>query len=555
MYQVANLSQNLYSLNLYIIMTTTKNLSESIKNLAVIYCRVSSKEQEENGYSLDSQEKLLKGYAEKNGYVIKKIYRIAESASGKQVRKIFDEMLAYISKNKVNIILCEKIDRLTRNLKDAAIVSDWIHGKENREVHFVKENFIVNQNTRAHENLVWDMKVAIARFYINNLSEEVKKGQKEKISQGGYPCKSPRGYTTIGEKGHKIHIPDKPVANLIIKMFELYSSGNLSINALVDIMYREGLRTENGTKLTKSMMHHYLRNPFYCGKFYWNGKLSDGKHEPIISGALFNLVQSKLNRSPENPQYKKHLPIFKAKIKCGECGGTISWSKRKGHWYGRCNHFRKCSQRGCIRQEDIEKQLFPHLDKIMPKSEKILNWIKKALKEDHSKESENFVMKRAEYTKRYDKLTKLLDQMYIDSIEGEISKEYYHRKKEEFIAEQKIILSELEKLGEDNIKYFDAGYSVAELATKATAIYNSKKATIDDKRLLLSYIISDCTLKYGKLAINFTLAFNFLSNNIPLLEKNFGPQRNASTDEKTEVLSSVRSQLLPGSDSNRRPTR
>ena len=73
---------------------------------AVIYCRVSSKEQEETGYSLDAQEKMLSEYAKNRFVVTGKPYRISESASGKQIRKKFNEMMAYVNKNKVSVILC-----------------------------------------------------------------------------------------------------------------------------------------------------------------------------------------------------------------------------------------------------------------------------------------------------------------------------------------------------------------------------------------------------------------------------------------------------------------
>src|SRR5581483_4769515 len=107
---------------------------------SLIYARVSSREQEETGYSLDSQEKLLKEYADKKGYPVAKVFRISESASGKQIRKTFNEMLQYAERYGIKIILCEKIDRLTRNLKDAATVSDWMSADPEREIHFVKEN-------------------------------------------------------------------------------------------------------------------------------------------------------------------------------------------------------------------------------------------------------------------------------------------------------------------------------------------------------------------------------------------------------------------------------
>src|SRR3989344_3970308 len=335
---------------------------------SIIFARVSSREQEETGYSLASQEKLLKDYSGKKDFRIAKKILISESASGKFQRKTFNEMLDYARKNKINVIICEKVDRLTRNMKDAGIIDEWVKEDKRREVHFVKENFILNQNTRAHENLVWDMKVAIARFYTNNLSEEVKKGQKEKLAQGWLPQRPHLGYKTIGEKGHKIHILDEERANLTRKMFEIFDTGNYSIKALVEVMYKDGLRNNNGSQVGKSRMHKYLSDPYYYGKNVWNGEIYEGKHEPLISKELFASVQLKLKRNGKAPHYKKHLPVFKAKINCEECGGTITWEIQKGHWYGHCNHHKVCSQKGYIRQENVEDQLFSFFDAVAPKN-------------------------------------------------------------------------------------------------------------------------------------------------------------------------------------------
>lgn len=186
---------------------------------------------------LFNNKSSLKIMLKKNDFSIAKIYKISESASGKLIRKTFSEMLVYTRRNNLNFILVEKIDRLTRNLRDAAIISDWINESEKNQIHFVKENFIVNRNTRAHENLVWDMKVAIARFYTNNLIEEVKKGQKAKLEAGWMPQRPCLGYKTIGDKGHKTHIIDEKVAPLIKESFELYASGNYSLNFLAEVMW------------------------------------------------------------------------------------------------------------------------------------------------------------------------------------------------------------------------------------------------------------------------------------------------------------------------------
>ncbi|MFA7385816.1 MAG: recombinase family protein [Candidatus Paceibacterota bacterium] len=218
---------------------------------SILFARVSSREQEETGYSLPSQEKLLKEYNNKKGFNVAKNFSISESASGRNQRKTFNEMLEYVKENNIKIIICEKVDRLTRNLKDAVSINEWINKDSGREVHFVKEGCILNRESKSNEKFIWNIKVSVAQYYIDNLSEEVKKGQKEKIAQGWLPTKPPLGYKTIGERGHKIHIIDDEKSFFIIKMFKYYATGNYSLRELSKKMYEEGLRTKMGNKLVK----------------------------------------------------------------------------------------------------------------------------------------------------------------------------------------------------------------------------------------------------------------------------------------------------------------
>lgn len=517
-------------------------------NKAVAYCRVSSKEQEETGYSLEAQENLLKEYAEKKGLTIDKSYRISESASGKQIRKTFNEMLKDVTKNKIPTILCEKIDRLTRNLKDASLIDEWVKEDPKRSVHFIKEGFLLNQNTKAHENLVWDMKVAIARFYTNNLSEEVKKGQKEKIREGWLPTKPPLGYKTIGEKGHKIHVIDERTGQLVRKMFEIYASGNYSLKALIDVMHKEGLRGRSGAKLSRSRIHKYLSDPFYFGKIFWNGTIYQGKHEPLITKELFDMAQEKLSRKFTGPQFKKYLPVFKAKMKCAECGGIISWYVQKGHWYGNCNHFKNCSQHGCLRQEKAEEQLFPYFDKVAPKNIRIMQWLEEALKDDHAEEIKYNNRKKEEYMKIITTADRRLEMAYNDKLDGRMPAGICEKAMNGAINDKECATRELEKLGKGRKEYYEAGYAIHELACKARAIYESPKATTEDKRLLLSYVFSNMELGESKITPNYTLAFEFLTKWVPKVNATFEPEKNGNLKGKTEVLASVKSDftaLLP----------
>lgn len=494
----------------------------------VLFARVSSREQEESGYSLPSQEKLLMEYAERKGFNIAKKFSISESASGRYQRKTFEEMLAYSKKNNIKIIVCEKVDRLTRNLKDAVSVNEWINSNPEHQVHFVKENCILNKESKSNEKFIWNIKVSVAQYYIDNLSEEVRKGQKEKIAQGWLPTKPPLGYKTTGEQGHKIHVIDKERATLIRRMFEYYASGNYSIKALRLKMHEEGLRNLNGGKIANSRLHELLSYPFYCGKIKWKGQIYEGKQDPIISKELFDMVQEKLVRKTTNPQYRKHLPVFKAKIKCVECGGIITWEIQKGHWYGHCNHYKNCSQKTYVRQEKIEDQLFPYFDKVAPKNEKVLKWLEKALKESHADEKEYTNTQRESFNKIIQRLDSRLETIYDDKLDGKIAPEFYERKFKQYTQEKENALDALNKLGQARTKYYEAGYSIHELAYKAKDIYLSPKATPERKRLLLSYVFAGSVLDDDKILPNYSLAFEFLAKWMPKINKNFEPEQNTA---------------------------
>ena len=141
----------------------------------VIYARVSSKEQEKEGFSIPSQLKLLRKYARDNQFQISEEYVDVETA--KQAgRTGFNKMLSYLRTNSsCNVVLVEKTDRLYRNLKD------WVTVDEiDVEIHFVKENFVLTKDSKSSEKFLHGIKVLMAKNYIDNLSEEVKKGLTEK---------------------------------------------------------------------------------------------------------------------------------------------------------------------------------------------------------------------------------------------------------------------------------------------------------------------------------------------------------------------------------------
>ena len=334
------------------------------------------------------------------------------------------------------------------------------------------------------------------------------------------------GYRTVGEKGHKTHVIDEQKAPLMRKAFELYATGNYSLSALVEAMYKEGLRNESGTKVLKSRLHEMLSDPFYYGKIVWRDAMSDGNHTPLVSKELYDTVQQKLSRTIKNPQYRKHLPVFKAKMSCKECGGLITWEVQKGHWYGHCNHYKQCSQKGTIRQEKAEEQLFPHFDGVAPKNERVLRVLERALKESHADEIAYNTTQRESFTRMIQVADRRIEEAYKDKLDGKMPAALCEKIISESINEKEGALTALKKLSEGRAAYYEAGYAIHELALHAAEIYQSKKALTEEKRLLLSYVFSNLTLNANKINPNYTLAFEFLRKWMPMANKTFEPPKN-----------------------------
>src|SRR5262245_21550334 len=126
--------------------------------VAVLYARVSSKDQEREGFSIPAQLDLLRFYAASRGAVILEEFVDVETA--KQAgRAAFGQMVAFVKKHGGRLLLLvEKTDRLYRNLRD------WVTLDElDLEIHLVKEGVVLSQESRSHEKFMHGIKVLMAK--------------------------------------------------------------------------------------------------------------------------------------------------------------------------------------------------------------------------------------------------------------------------------------------------------------------------------------------------------------------------------------------------------
>lgn len=221
----------------------------------VLYARVSSKEQEREGYSIPAQLELLRNYASKHNMKIVKEYEDVETAKCTG-RTNFNEMIKFLKSSKdCKTILVEKTDRLYRNIPDYATVDDL-----KIDIHFVKENSVLSPTSHSSQKFMQGIKVLMARQYIQNLSEEVIKGLTQKAKEGYVTGKPPYGYKKLDKK---VSIIDEEKAPFVTRAFELYAGGNLSLSKLSCQLYEEGyIFKDTCPKAYKSQLENILKIRF-----------------------------------------------------------------------------------------------------------------------------------------------------------------------------------------------------------------------------------------------------------------------------------------------------
>jgi site-specific DNA recombinase len=224
---------------------------------------------------------------------------------------------------------------------------------------------------------------------------------------------------------------------------------------------------------------------------------------------------------PSAPYHNKHFKELRGKVVCGNCQKTVTWERQKGHWYGACKQCKAqlAEDKQYIRQEHLEAELMRHLASVAPKDGRVLEVLKKALKESHSEESALHETQVNGITASLQRIQQRLKVMYDDKLDERISGEFYDEKVTSFGKERETLTEALRKLNADNTEYYKIGYAIHELALRANAIYDSKKATIEERRLLLAYAFSNISVLKGVVAPEYTKAFGFLAKWMPKVNK------------------------------------
>ena len=453
---------------------------------AILLARVSSREQED-GQSIPAQVRRLTEYAIRRNLVIEDTVQLTESST-KETRKQFDALIVSIKKRKEPIALVtDTVDRLQRSFRETPLLDEL--RKEGRiELHYLREGLVVSKESNSSQLLQWDIGVLFASSYVRQHSDNIKRSLEQGWRNGEWFSMAPFGYRNeLLPDGKKTIAIDPDTSHFVIKMFQLYASGNHSLNTIVLEMNQLGLRTASGQRIVISKVERTLKNPFYYGAMKVKGVLYSHKYDTLISEELFSLVQERLTGRKKAPVHFISKPILlRGLINCDKCGCTVTGDvKKQRYTYYSCNNSKKTCKKIWLREEKLLTPLLEHLDRLYLSDQQIME-IVEFLREAHAEDQAFFkhsqeALKR-ELTLLQSRISKLID-MHLD---GKIDPESYHTKLEEFKQRQRTLTVEIKSYDDSPNSSLITAKSIMELAQQSRSIFESSK--LDTKQQILRCI-------------------------------------------------------------------
>jgi DNA invertase Pin-like site-specific DNA recombinase len=488
---------------------------------AINVSRVSTEEQKDAGNSLPAQIQRINNYCDRKSFIIIENFSFDESAY-KDKRDEFDKLLEYVQEiaKKEKVAVCfDKVDRLSRSVFDKRVAIFYemaLSGKI--ELHFVSDNQVINEKLSATEKSGFSMSLVMASYYSNAISDNVKRAFEQKRRSGGWTGPVRLGYLNVpldeAKRLRKDIIIDPERAHLVQKMFELYATGNYSLETIRVKVTELGLRTRLGNKLSKSGVENILKESFYYGLAVSKKYNQTWVHNfpRLITKELFDKCQEvrvKRKKTPYKALSKDF--IFKGLLKCQNCGCTMS-AEMKTKPSGKTFVYYSCTNaKGiCKRVYVPEKTLLEPIYDVLGRFESITEEAQNDLVDELRKNTEaEVVFHKAQINRvrtEYDNLKAKDDRLLEAFLDQSITKDIYDKKHQEYQDQIQVLEIELSEHRKADYDYQTTVATVISVARRAKPIFENSSEPAE-KRAFLNYLLQNPTVNGKKL--DFTLASPF----------------------------------------------
>ncbi len=438
----------------------------------IMYLRKSTDDKSRQVRSIADQRSELQEFAQRNNLVV--IDVLLEKQSAKRPgRPVFNEMLRRIEVGEAHGILSWHPDRLARNSRDGGHIMDLL---DIGVLHDLKFPTFTYENS-ASGKLMLAMMFSQSKYYVDNLSENIRRGKRRKAAEGVWPGPAPLGYSNHPQR--RCLVPDPKVTPHVTRAFERFSTGNYTLEQIASLLRKAGVKGTHGKVISPSTAQRMLQNPIYYGSFRFKGELMEGTHEPLISKRLFDRCQSVMSKR-SRPKSKGLKPfLYRGLIRCSVCGGMVTSETSKGHVYLHCSKRKepcKHEYRPAVREEAISQQINEALFRLSLPDDWVEGMLE-MLTDEQSRLAEAAERKRVELDEERQRLQDKLSRAEEGWLDGVISKSRYREIKSELVAQRQSLDEEIAELERSDLnrlepmaRFLKASKRAKKLASEGTPV-------------------------------------------------------------------------------------
>lgn len=505
---------------------------EKRRKIIAIYCRVSTDEQAEFGYSIDEQKRLLEEWCKANDYIIYKCYS-DRGISGKNIkdRPALKELLSDAKERKFDMVISWKINRVSRKLEDVLKIVNLL---EKNNITFKSYSEPFETDTPAGR-MQFQMMALIGEFERGTIAQNVKMGMIAKAKSGNWCGGRVLGYDLVPnnspeeeKKGkNKLEINEKE-AEIVRFIFNEYSKGK-GYKAITNKMNKLGYKTKKGNNFSVGSIRDILTNPVYIGEIRYNVRQNwsekrrrninpnpirvKGKHEAIIDRELWDKVQLILESKKGKPSriYDGEYPLTGI-LRCPKCGAgmvisrttnTLADGTKKRIAYYCCGNWKNKGTSVCnsntIRVDKANEYVFKKIEELVSNEAMIKAVVKNINKErkDKVKPAKRLLGDIDKELEKLDKRKRKIFEAYEDDI---LTKEEFQTRKDELNEKIRILEEEkkplLNTISEDVSEEIPYEF-IKDILMNFSKVLNSSVSREQQKKLL-HMIISEITMNESR---------------------------------------------------------
>ena len=514
----------------------------------IAYCRKSREEADKQVLSIEAQIAELKEFAKREKLEV--IEFIEEAKTAKMPgREKFAEVIKKLEKGHANGILAWHPDRLARNSMDGGKIVYLLDTGKLVDLKFPTFWF---DNTPQGKFML-SIAFGQSKYYVDNLSENVKRGLRQKLRNGVWTAKAPYGYLN-NPKTRGIDI-DLEKSKAIKHAFEMFAEGSHTFTEIAKYLYKFNLKRKNGKPLHINEIRQILSNKFYVGIMSYNGEYHEGNHKCFISKELFQKLQEEMQRRTKHFKKSYRFP-FLGLARCNECGAAVTaeqhtkfyktTNRKCTYVYYRCTKkLGPCSQKPMTGFE-METQIRKMVSDVMLPQSWANHWLKFLDRDElaEKQSSETTIQNLKTEIQELDRKQNTLLDSYLDNV---VDPETYKSKKNELFETKLKLQEEIAKVEENGSSWLEPMREFVNYALQAQKIARAKN-NCEELAFFAKRVGSNFFLSNRQLSAEYKKGFSALRAG--------GGARSASdsTDSFSLLVGDVRFELTASWSRTKRAT-